>query len=56
MAVSEFKFVMDNGRITYVRAENRKAAIELFCKEQGISKEFAKEHCKIKNMGRVNNG
>ena len=50
---SDFKFVLDNGRIFFVCAECRKEAVELFCEEHGCNKDFVKEHCVVKNMGRA---
>ena len=50
---SDFQFVCDNGRIYYVCAESRKEAIRLFCEELGVSLEFVKQHCVVRNMGRV---
>ena len=49
----DFKFIMDCGSIIYICAESRKAAIEEFCKERGVSKDFVKEHCVVKNLGRI---
>ena len=50
---SDFKFITDSGRIVYVCAENRKAAVKAFCIDQGVTEEFVKEHCVVKNMGRI---
>ena len=50
---SDYKFVVDSGRITYICAESRKEAVEEFCKEHGCDKDFVKEHCVVKNMGRI---
>ena len=55
MSACDFKFTLDNGHIFYVCAETRKEAIELFCKEHGMSKEFLSKHCVVKNMGRIKN-
>lgn len=54
--MSDFKFIMDSGEITYICAESRKAAIEYFCKERKVPKDFVNAHCIVKNMGRVKNG
>lgn len=54
--VRDFKFILDNGRIVYVCAKSRKEAVEEFCKEHGCSKDFVKEHCVVKGMGRIKNG
>lgn len=50
---SDYKLVLDNGRTYYVCAESRKEAKELFCKEHGVRKDFLKEHCVIRNLGRI---
>lgn len=52
---SDYKFVVDNGRIFYICANSRKEAVEEFCKEHGCDKEFVKEHCVVKNLGRIRN-
>ena len=41
----------DNGRITYICAESRKAAIKEFIKEKGCSEEFVNKHCTVKCLG-----
>lgn len=53
MAHYDYKFTVDNGRIFYVCADSRKNAVELFCEEHGTSKDFVKDHCVVKSMGRV---
>lgn len=53
---SDYKFVVDSGRIAYICAESRKEAVEEFCKEYGVSKDFVKEHCIVKSLGRCRNG
>lgn len=50
---SDYKFVVDSGHITYICADSRKEAVEEFCKEHGCDKDFVKEHCVVKNMGRI---
>jgi hypothetical protein len=50
---SDFKFIVDSGRMFYVCAESRKEAVEAFCKEHGVGEEFVKKHCVVKNLGRV---
>ena len=54
MAAYDFKFVLDNGKIFYVCAGSRSEAIDLFCKEHGLGKNFIKEHCIVTNLGRIN--
>lgn len=49
----DFEFRFDSGFIYYVCADSRKNAIELFCKEHGMDKDFVSKHCVVKNMGRV---
>lgn len=50
---SDYKFIVDNGCIFYVCANSRKAAVEEFCFEHGCGKDFVKEHCVVKNLGRI---
>lgn len=50
---SDFKFILDNGHIVYVCADCRKDAVVEFCKEHGCNKDFVKEHCVVKNLGRI---
>ena len=52
---SDYKFIVDNGCIFYVCADSRKDAVEEFCKDHGVGKDFVKEHCIVKNMGRIKN-
>ena len=52
---SDYKFVLDNGCIFYVCAENRKEAIKMFLDEHGMNGDFFRKHCVVTNMGRVRN-
>lgn len=51
--MSEFKLVFDTGRIVYVVAKSRGAAIEAYCQQTGADKAWVKAHCKVVNNGRV---
>lgn len=53
MVMSDFKFIVDNGLIIYVCAENRKTAVREFCKDHGVTEDYVKQHCIVKNMGRI---
>ena len=46
-----FKFVNDNGKISHIIAEGRKAAISQYSQEEGCPVEFVKKHCLITNEG-----
>ena len=48
----EFKIIEDAGRISFVCASCRADAIKLFCENTGVSTDYIKNHCIIKNMGR----
>lgn len=45
----DFKFVDDNGTISYVCAKCRSEAIEIYCREKGCSKEYVKDHVVIRH-------
>lgn len=49
----EFKFVEDNGRITYLFARTRSDAIKRFCEDKGCPKDYVKKHCLITCEGCV---
>ncbi len=49
----DYKFVHDNGSITYICASSRKQAIKYFMELHGCSIAFVNDHCVIKCMGRV---
>ena len=50
-----YYMVLDSGYFYYIQAENRKEAINKFCAEHGISADFVKEHCAVKNLGGIKN-
>lgn len=47
----KFKFVFDSGRIEYVVAGSKAAAITKYSNESGMPKDFIKAHCHITNEG-----
>ena len=49
----EFKLVFDTGKIFYIRAKSRGKAIEKYCRETGVCKEWVDDHCIVKNLGRI---
>lgn len=53
MVMSDFKFILDSGLIIYICAENRKAAVKEFCKDHGVTEDYVKQHCVVKNMGGI---
>lgn len=46
-----YKFIFDSGRVVYINADSRTAAIEKYHSESGIPKDFIKKHCLIVNEG-----
>ena len=48
-----FKLVFDNGKIFHISAKSRTKAIEMYCDEYGVCKEWVREHCRIVNLGVV---
>ena len=48
-----FKICTDAGIISFICASCKKEAIEIFCEDNGINKDYIKQHCIIKNMGGV---
>lgn len=50
---SEYRIVPPNGKIVYIVAKTRAQAIEEYHKLTWTPVRFIKEHCAIKNMGRV---
>ena len=51
--LSEYKLILDTGKIAYIKAKSRQCAISAYCAATGVSKEWVAEHCKAENMGRV---
>lgn len=49
----KFKFVNDNGKISYIIAAGRKSAIYKYSQDEGCPIEFVKKHCLITNEGIV---
>ncbi len=49
----EFTITEHTGRKAIVTATSRKEAIETYLKATGMPEDFFKDHCKIKNNGRV---
>lgn len=49
-----FKLVFDNGKIFYYLAKNRARAIEMYCQEFGVCRDWVDKHCLIKNQGQSN--
>lgn len=53
MKMYDFKFVADNGTITYICAERRSEAIKLYSEQTGMPEDFIKKHCRIENLGLI---
>lgn len=51
--VNMYMLVADNGTVAYQKATRRDIALHLHCLRSGISKDWAKQHIKVTNMGRV---
>lgn len=49
----EYKLIIDNGLIAYVKAKSRTEALDKYCEETGVNKSWLKEHCVVRNMGRL---
>lgn len=49
---SVFKLVFDTGEIFYITANTRAAAIDQYCNDSSVSKQWVKAHCRIVNMGK----
>ena len=47
-----YRLVLDTGNSVTIVAASRRKAIEAYCKETGVSREWMAEHCKIINCGR----
>ena len=48
-----YRLVMDTGKIVTIAAKSRAKAIEAYCADTGVSREWMAEHCKVINCGRV---
>lgn len=48
-----YKLIFDNGKIFHISAKTRTKAIEVYCAEYGVSKEWVKQHCRIVKLGMV---
>lgn len=48
-----YKLVLDNGKIFHIRAKSRTKAIEQYCIDYGVSKEWVKAHSRTVNLGRT---
>lgn len=46
----DFRITCDNGVVSFVRANDRKMAIKLFCESEGCLKEYVEKHCKVRKM------
>ena len=44
---------MDTGKSVTIVAKSRGKAIETYCRETGVSREWMAEHCRIINCGRA---
>lgn len=49
---SLYEIRLDTGKIVYVQEKSRTKAIEKYIKETGVSREWLKNHCVVKNRGR----
>lgn len=49
----DFKISTDAGVITYICASCRTEAIEIYQEQTGVSIDYIKEHCLIKNLGLI---
>lgn len=54
MPSREYRITLDVGKIIYIKARSRGKAIEQYCKETGVSKEWVRDHCKVENLDLVN--
>ena len=46
-----YKFVFDTGKLFFISARTKKSAINKYCEEYGVSKEWVDNHCRVLNMG-----
>ena len=49
----DFKISTDAGVTTYICASCRTEAIEIYQQQTGVSIDYIKEHCLIKNLGLI---
>lgn len=56
MRMFYYQFLEDNGRITFVCASCRKEAVKEFQKEKGVTEDYVKIRCVVRNMGGINSG
>lgn len=56
MRMFDYQSLEDNGRITFVCASCRKEAVKEFQKEKGVTEDYVKIHCVVRNMGGINSG
>ena len=47
-----YKLIFDTGKVFCISAKSKKRAIEKYCEEYGVSKEWVDNHCRVINMGR----
>lgn len=50
--MNNVEIIDDNGTITYICAETRTEAIEIYCREKGCPEEYVKKHCIVKKAYR----
>jgi hypothetical protein len=53
MKTYDYQFVSDSGSIVYICASCRKEAIKCYCKDKGVNTDYVKQHCIVRNMGRI---
>lgn len=46
-----YKFIFDTGKVFFVPAKTKKQAIDKYCQEYEVSKEWVKDHCRVVNLG-----
>ncbi len=51
MMNSIYKLIFDTGKVVYITANGRKTAIDIYCRQHGVSREWCEDHCKVVNMG-----
>lgn len=50
---SLYEIRIDTGKIVYVQAKSRSGAIENYISITGVSRDWLKNHCVVKNLGRI---
>lgn len=48
-----YRLVLDTGNSVTIVASSRKKAIEAYCEDTGVIREWMEEHCRIINCGRA---